>query len=154
MGVIEKGKSQGLDNATAKVLQRVSAEPAYRVVLYKILAFCESARSYPEIWHEISAYSEMKTALHPPQALLSWLVQAGGIEQVGVLRITCDASGCVACKLCIDVCRHHAVSLYPQDEGIAHSVRAVVFERQMNADLLAPTEDKMSHLLCVSLYRT
>jgi hypothetical protein len=82
MGVIEKGMSHNSDNATAQVLQRVSAEPAYRVVLYKILTFCKSPRSYPEIWQELTSYSEMKAALHPPQALLSWLVQAGGIEQV------------------------------------------------------------------------
>jgi formate hydrogenlyase subunit 6/NADH:ubiquinone oxidoreductase subunit I len=75
-------------------------------------------------------------------------------EEGGVLRITCDASDCVACKLCIDVCRRHAVSLCPLDEGIADSIRTVVLERQMNADLLAPIEDKMSRLLGVSLYRT
>jgi hypothetical protein len=82
MSVIEMRESQDLERATTKVLQRISAEPADKIVLCKILAFCESARSYPEIWHEVRAYPEMKTALQTPQVLLTWLVEAGGVEQV------------------------------------------------------------------------
>lgn len=75
-------------------------------------------------------------------------------EEDGMLRITSDAADCVACKLCVDACSRHAVSLSPDDGGILNPVRAVVFERRKNTDLLASAEDKMSRLLGVSLSRT
>jgi len=73
---------QDLERATTKVLQRISVEPADKIVLHKVLTFCETARSYSQIWHEIRSFPEMTTALQPPQVLLKWLVQSGGIEQI------------------------------------------------------------------------
>lgn len=75
-------------------------------------------------------------------------------EEEGMLRITCNASDCVACKLCVDACPRRAVTLRPDDEGSVDPIRAIVLEQHKNADLLAPAEDKMGHLLGVSLYRT
>jgi len=77
--VTEMCESQDLKQAAGKVSQRISSEPALKIVLYKILSFCESAHTYPEIWHEISSYPEMKNALQTPPVLLKWLVEAGGI---------------------------------------------------------------------------
>ncbi len=78
----ETSESQDLENATAKILQRVTSEPAHRAVLYKILNFCEAERSISRITEEIRSYPEMRSALQTPQVLLSWLVQAGGIELI------------------------------------------------------------------------
>lgn len=82
VGKAEASDWQDLESAAAEVLQRVSSEPALRVVLYKILAFCEAARPFAEIEREILSFPEMKAALQSPQTLLSWLAQAGGIEPV------------------------------------------------------------------------
>jgi hypothetical protein len=84
MKVIETSESQDLEGITAKILQRISAEPADKISLCKILVFCESARSYSEIWNEAQSYPEMKASLQTPQTLLKWLVEAGGIDQVAV----------------------------------------------------------------------
>jgi hypothetical protein len=65
-----------------KLLDRITQEPAYRLVLYKILKFCETSRSAAETEKEILAYPEMKTAILSPSVLLSWLQESGGLERV------------------------------------------------------------------------
>ena len=82
MCVTGTSELQDLERATKKILQRISAEPADKIILHKVLAFCETARSYSQIWHEIRSFPEMKVALQPPQVLVKWLVQFGGIEQI------------------------------------------------------------------------
>ncbi|MDR3437924.1 hypothetical protein [Telmatospirillum sp.] len=67
---------------TSRLLGRISEEPAYRSVLYKILTFCRTTRSSVEIEATVISFPEMKSALHPPRLLLSWLVAAGGIESI------------------------------------------------------------------------
>jgi hypothetical protein len=84
MGVTSTSEVRDVESATKKVRQRILVEPDYRAVLYKVLVFCETARSYPEIWHEIVSFPEMKSAIQSPPTFLTWLVEAGGIEQVAV----------------------------------------------------------------------
>jgi len=78
----ETTEPQDFETATAKVLQRITSEPAYRAALYKILDFCRTERSTAAIKEEVHSYPEMRLALQSPQVLLSWLVQAGGIELI------------------------------------------------------------------------
>jgi hypothetical protein len=75
-------ESQELERATGKVLQRIRSEPAHRSVLYKILDFCGTERSTAAINKEVNSYPEMQPAFQSPQVLLSWLIQAGGIEPI------------------------------------------------------------------------
>ncbi len=84
MEITETSEPQDLASATAKVLNRLLAEPDGKIALYKILAFCQPARSYTEVRDEILSFPEMKAALQTPQVLLSWLVEAGGLEQITV----------------------------------------------------------------------
>lgn len=77
-----KSEAQNLERATAKLLRRITAEPAYKAVLYKILVYCDPARSCADVERTILSFPEMKNALPSPQTLLSWLVESGGIEQV------------------------------------------------------------------------
>ena len=65
-----------------KLLDRIMQEPSYRLVLYKILKFCETPRSAAETEKEILAYPEMKTAVLSPNVLLSRLQESGGLERV------------------------------------------------------------------------
>jgi hypothetical protein len=76
------GEPQALEMVAAEILKRISKEPAYSVVLYKMLVYCETARSLDEIDRQVRSFPEMKTALQSPQVLLLWLVQAGGIEEL------------------------------------------------------------------------
>jgi hypothetical protein len=82
MSVIGTGEAQDLEGANTKILQKISAEPAYRAVLYKILAYCDPTRSYIDVEQTILSFPEMTVALQSPQILLSWLVESGGIEQI------------------------------------------------------------------------
>lgn len=75
-------KCQDLETATNEVLQRIAAEPAYRIALYKILEYCETARPGSDIERTVPSFPEMKGAMHSPQVLLSWLEDAGGIEHL------------------------------------------------------------------------
>ncbi len=75
-------ETSDLESATTRVLKKVSAEPAYTAVLYKILEFCEPSRSWDEIARKVASLPEMKTALQSPRVLLSWLVESGGVEQI------------------------------------------------------------------------
>lgn len=67
-----------------KILDLISSEPSYRLVLYKILRFCEIPRLASEVEEEVLFFPEMKTAIHSPRILLGWLGEAGGIERVVV----------------------------------------------------------------------
>jgi len=75
-------RAQDLEGAAAKILQRISAEPADRAVLYKILEYCVTARSWADLERTILSFPEMKWAWQSLQTLLSWLMDAGGIEQI------------------------------------------------------------------------
>jgi len=65
-----------------KILDLISSERRYRLVLYKILKFCETPRLASEVEGEVLSFPEMKTAIHSPNILLGWLEEAGGIERV------------------------------------------------------------------------
>ena len=70
--------------AEKKILDLISSEPAYRLVLYKILEFCETPRSATEVGQEVRSFPEMKTAIHSPVILLGWLEEVGSIERIVV----------------------------------------------------------------------
>lgn len=76
--------TQEVDDATKKVLNRLLNEPGYSTVLFKILAYCDSARSFSDVESKILSFPEMKGALQSPKILLKWLVEAGGIEQIAL----------------------------------------------------------------------
>ncbi len=69
-------------SARERVLNRISAEPGYRQLLYKLLEFCAHPRTGQEIHEWMLPFPEMQIALHTPAILLKWMVQAGGIEQM------------------------------------------------------------------------
>lgn len=84
-----------------------------------------------------------------------------GVEEEadGTLRIICRESACVACGLCVEVCRRQALSLAPAPTALVLSSdapRTTLFERaQGEAEPLhASIEDKMSKLLGAAVYRT
>jgi hypothetical protein len=62
----------------------IASEPRYRLVIYKMLKFCEAPRSTSEVEQEALSFPEMKTAIHSPGILLGWLAEAGGVERVAV----------------------------------------------------------------------
>lgn len=71
-----------MDDTTRKILHKLSTEPAYSTVLYKILAYCDPARSCSDAERKILSFPEMKRALQSPKIVLAWLAEAGGIEQI------------------------------------------------------------------------
>jgi len=73
-----------MENAEKKILDRISSEPGYGLVFYKVLRFCETPRSTVEVEEEVLSFPEMKTAIHSPNILLGWLEEVGGIERVVV----------------------------------------------------------------------
>lgn len=75
-------ENQDLESVTNKVLQRMAAEPANKIVLYKILEYCITAHSDSDVERTILSFPEMKTAVHSPELLLTWLENAGGIEHL------------------------------------------------------------------------
>jgi|OpeIllAssembly_1097287.scaffolds.fasta_scaffold31254_2 hypothetical protein len=72
-----------VENQQKKLVDRLASEPSYRLVLYKMLRFCETARLATEIEAEVQAFPEMKTAVLSPGVLLSWLEHSGGVERIG-----------------------------------------------------------------------
>jgi len=66
---------------TAKLIELLQTEPESRDILYKTLVFCESQRTATEIEHQINIWTENRTILHKPQALLSILIAIGGLQQ-------------------------------------------------------------------------
>lgn len=73
---------QGVDEATKKILTRLSNEQACSAVLYKILAYCDIARTSSDVEQKIPSFPEMKGALQSPKMMLAWLVEAGGINRI------------------------------------------------------------------------
>jgi hypothetical protein len=69
-------------NIEKQLLDRIVREPSYRLVLYKILRFCETPKSAAEIEQEVIAYPEMKAAVLTPAILLGDLERAGGLERL------------------------------------------------------------------------
>ena len=74
--------TQGLDDATKKILEKLSNEPAYSTVLYKILVYCHPARSSSDVEQKILSFPEMKGSLQSSKTFLKWLAEVGGIEQI------------------------------------------------------------------------
>jgi hypothetical protein len=69
-----------LGPATAEqVLDRIAAEPAHRLILPKLLEFCITPHTTSEIKEWLMRFPEMQTAFHPPELLLKWMIQSGGI---------------------------------------------------------------------------
>jgi hypothetical protein len=82
MDMTQKVSLQSLDEAMVKIHQRIVSEPAYRTVLFKMLAFCQETHSSVDITEEVCSYPEMKASLQPDSLLLSWLIECDGIEEV------------------------------------------------------------------------
>jgi hypothetical protein len=62
-----------------EILKRIDAEPAYRLVLQRLLAFCYEPRSIREIHDELTYYPEMRASAHTPKMLLAWMIEIGAI---------------------------------------------------------------------------
>ena len=71
----------GEDVAPEKILKRIDAEPAYRLVLQRLLAFCYEPRSSQEIHDELMYYYEMRNAAHTPKMLLGWMIEVGAVAR-------------------------------------------------------------------------
>ena len=84
MDLTQNVSLHSLEEVMEKVHQRIVSEPAYKTVLYKMLAFCQTARTSTDIHEEVLSYPEMKGSLQPVSVLLSWLMTCGGIEEVVV----------------------------------------------------------------------
>jgi len=69
----------GEDATPEKILKRIDAEPLYRLILQRLLAFCSEPRSTQEIYDELMYYPEMRKAAFTPKMLLSWMIEAGAI---------------------------------------------------------------------------
>jgi hypothetical protein len=80
--VIKADFPPSVESAEQRLLQQVTAEPVYRLVLYKILKFCETPRLAANVENEIHSFPEMKLAIHTPNTLLRWLEEANGVERV------------------------------------------------------------------------
>jgi hypothetical protein len=66
--------------ATAEqVLTRIAAEPAYQLILLQLLEFCITPHPASEIRDRLLCFPEMQATFHPPELLLQWMIQAGGI---------------------------------------------------------------------------
>ena len=69
------------DVTPEKILKRITAEPAYRLILPRLLAFCSEPKSVQEIHEELMYFPEMRTAAHNPKMLLKWMIEAGAIAR-------------------------------------------------------------------------
>ncbi len=61
---------------------RIASEPAYHSILYRILAYIETPRTFHEIEEEVVTYPEMKIPLQTPQVFIGWLRDCGAIEEI------------------------------------------------------------------------
>ncbi|MBM4467201.1 MAG: response regulator transcription factor [Chloroflexi bacterium] len=82
--VIKAEASEGVENTAKKFRDVTSGASGYRLVLYKILQFCETPRSATEVEEKVRSFPEMQTAIYPPIILLGWLEKIGGIERMVV----------------------------------------------------------------------
>lgn len=71
-----------VESIAVKIQQRIVAEPASKVVLYKMLAYCKDPKSFLEVNAEVLTYPEMKASFQTVQVLLSWLVDCEGIKEI------------------------------------------------------------------------
>jgi len=71
-----------VESIAVKIKQRIVAEPASKVVLYKMLAYCKDPKSFLEVNAEVLAYPEMKGSLQTVHVLLAWLIDCEGIKEI------------------------------------------------------------------------
>ena len=69
------------DVTPEKIRERIDAEPAYRLILQRLLAFCSEPKSSREIHDELMYYPEIRMASHTPKMLLTWMIEAGAIAR-------------------------------------------------------------------------
>ena len=62
-----------------KILKRIDAEPSYRHILQRLLAFCSEPKSVREIHDEIMCYTGTARAARDPKMLLAWMIEVGAI---------------------------------------------------------------------------
>ena len=75
-------ESPAMEDVTPeKIRKRIDAEPAYRLILQRLLAFCSEPRSSCEINDELMYYPEIRTATHTPKMLLAWMIEVGAIAR-------------------------------------------------------------------------
>jgi hypothetical protein len=67
-----------------KIRTLIASEPRYRLVLYRLLKFCEAPRTTSEVEQAALSLPGMKAAIHSPGILLGWLAEAGGVERVAL----------------------------------------------------------------------
>jgi hypothetical protein len=70
------------EEAAGRLARRIKSDPAYAEALYAILAHCGNPCPDAELVETIAALPVMRTAWQSPQALLSWLAEAGGLEKL------------------------------------------------------------------------
>ncbi|MDR0842551.1 MAG: hypothetical protein LBP68_03925 [Acidobacteriota bacterium] len=75
----EKSRASGEPVSPERIQKRIAAEPVYRLLLPRLLAFCAEPRSGKEIRDAMQDLPEMRTALHTPEMLLTWMVEVGAI---------------------------------------------------------------------------
>jgi len=65
-----------------KVRACVYNQPAHREILYRTLVFCETRRGFSEVEDEIACYPEFGYAQQNQYRLITYLVDAGGLEKL------------------------------------------------------------------------
>lgn len=71
-----------IESVALRIHDRIAAEPAYKVILYKMLTTCKEAKTFLALETEVLAYPEMKVPLQNTKVLLSWLVACEGIKEI------------------------------------------------------------------------
>ena len=69
-----------VNEVCGQILKGFGREPAHRAALRKMLVYCDTPRSLSEINETAGAFPEMRGAWQSPQVLMTWLVEAGGLE--------------------------------------------------------------------------
>lgn len=64
------------------IRRRISREPRYGVVLYRILGDCLKPIAFSALESRICAYPEMRVQLYEPATLVSWLMDAEALESL------------------------------------------------------------------------
>ncbi len=77
-------EAQDLERAAEKIVRRISAEPGHKAVLYRMLKYCASARTGPEVEHYLRSFPGRRGTWQSALVLLGWLAEAGGIEPIGI----------------------------------------------------------------------
>lgn len=71
-----------IESVALCIRERIAAEPAYKVVLYKMLSSCKEPRTFLELEAEVLAFPEMNVPLQTVQVLLSWLLGCEGVKEI------------------------------------------------------------------------